>query len=260
MNVGIVAASIPAGSNAAAVTAAPTGSLTLLQGTTVLATIPDLTQVTPSTSGYYTLTGTGLPVGSQTLKVVYSGDSNYSGNSASLGLTSVATLTTSVSTSYSTTAYASQPYTVNAIISGTLALGLPRTGTLTLQDAGGNTLAQVNIATATPNASGWFALTVPGGLAAGTATGLQVVYSGDSSYAGSSQTLKPINVSLVPDSVALSYSTPQAGQPLTINAKINGTVVTGVSRTGTLTLSEGVAQLRRSTSPRPRPMPAATTP
>ena len=223
----------------------PTGSLTLMQGTTVLATIPDLTQVTPNSAGYYTLTDTaGFPLGLQRLTISYSGDTNYSSNSASLAVTAVASLPTSVYDSYSTSAYVGMPYTVNATIYGTVALGTPRTGTLTLEDANGNTLAgPVDISTATPNANGSFALTVPGGLPLGANTGLQVVYSGDTNYASSSQILQTVTVKLIPDSISLSYSTPQSNLPLTINARINGTVLAGTPRTGTLTLSEGQTQL-----------------
>ena len=241
VGVGIVPEVVPSGSNAAALTAAPTGSITLSEGTTVLATIPDITRVTTNSAGYYVLTATGLPVGSQTLKAVYSGDANYSASSVSFGVTADAILPTSVSSSYSTSTYVSAAYTVNASINGTVAPTVPRTGTLSLVE-GSSTLASVNVATAAPNANGSFALTVPGGLTLG-ANSLSVVYSGDTNYATATQILQTVNASLVPDSVGLSYSTPQAGQPLTINAKINGTVLAGTTRTGTLTLSEGATQL-----------------
>ena len=157
----------------------------------------------------------------------------------SIGITSASTLTTSVSSSYSTSAYVGEPYTVNAFINGSVALGVPRTGTLTLEDANGNTLAgPVNISTATANANGSFPLTIPGGLPLGANAGLQVVYSGDTNYATSTQTLKTINVNLIPDTIALNYTTPLAGQPLTINATLHGTVLTSTPRTGTLTLED----------------------
>ena len=243
VNVQIAMLSPPTSGNtvSAAAAPAPTGSLTLSEGSTVLATIPDLTQATPTSAGYFTLTATSLPPGAQTLKVTYNGDSNYSANRASFGVNALSTLATSVSSSYSTSVYVGQAYTVNAAIYGTLSLGVPRTGTLSLVE-GSNTLASVNIATATPNTNGSFALTVPGGLSLG-ANGLQVVYSGDTNYTGSSQTLQTVTARLNPDSVSLSYTTPIAGAPLTINAKINGTVLAGVARTGTLTLTEGSSQL-----------------
>ena len=40
------------------------------------------------------------------------------------------------------------------------------------------------------------------------------------------------------DTLALSWITPLAGQAFTMNAEINGTLISGTPRTGTLTLSE----------------------
>jgi hypothetical protein len=218
--------------------AARTGTLSVVEGTTTLASL-DVSTATTNASGAYTLTiPSGLALGSNLLKVTYSGDSTYDSSSLTAVVTGVNVLPTSVISSYSTAATAGQSYTVNSIVSGYLEPGLPRTGTLSLME-GTNTLASVNLATATPNSSGYYALTVAAGLSTGTHN-LTVVYSGDTNYATSSQTLSTISssVHLASDSLGLSWSTPLAGQSFTLNAIINGTLLAGTTRTGTITLSE----------------------
>ena len=116
-----------------------------------------------SSSGAYTLTVPGgLALGSNSLKVTYSGDANYSANSSSLTITGVSTLSTSVGLSYATP-LAGLPFTMYAAVNPTALSGLPHTGTLTFTD-NGSTLATLNLATATPNTSGFYTLSVPAGL------------------------------------------------------------------------------------------------
>ena len=154
-----------------------TGIASLVEGTTTLASV-NVATATPNSSGYYTLTApTGLSAGANSLKVVYSGDALYAAASTSFTVTGVAMLPTSISSSYPTSVNMNQSFTVNSIVLGTLAPNVPRTGTLSLME-GSTTLASVNIATATPNSSGYYALTVAGGWAAGTHN-LSVIYSGD---------------------------------------------------------------------------------
>jgi hypothetical protein len=219
----------------ASLTSTPGGTLTLSEGSVVLGTL-DLSTASP-VNGYYQLTAaSGLSGGSHVLKVLYSGDGTYTATSSSFSVTGVIPLSTSISASYSTSTTAGSAYTVNAGISGSVAPNVPRTGTLSLVD-GDTILATVDIATATPNSSGYYALTATG-LEVGSHT-LEVVYSGDTNYAAASRTLSTLNVKQISSSVSYSYSTPQAGSPLTINAKVNGTTLADPPRTGTLTLSEG---------------------
>ena len=200
----------------------------------------NITGVSPGNNGFYSIAvPAGPAVGSNVLKVVYSGDSTYAAATSSITITGVTTLSTSVGLSYSTLATVGQPYTVSASINGTLEAGLPRTGTLSLVE-GGNTLASVNLATTTPASSGYYALTVPAGLAAGTHS-LSVVYSGDTNYSGSTAILNTVTSAVRLQSVGLgiSYSTPLTGQAFSMTVGLSGTVLTGAARTGTLTLSEG---------------------
>ena len=126
-----------------------------MSGTTTLSSL-NITGVSPNSSGYYTLTApNGGTAGANSLKVVYSGDTNYPSSSASLTITGVTALPTSVLASYNSLETAGQAFTLSALISGTLLTGTPRTGTLTLAE-GGTTLASVNIATTAPNSSGYY--------------------------------------------------------------------------------------------------------
>ena len=222
-------------------TATPTGTLTLTVGTTTSTTLAtlNLATATANGSGYYTLTVPGgLALGSNSLKVAYSGDANYAAASTTVGITGVTTLSTSIGLNWSTPLFG-QAFTMNAEVNPTALAGLTHTGTLTLSD-NGSTLATVNLATATPNSSGYYALTVPGGLPAGS-NALIVSYSGDSNYAASSATA---SLTVNDDSLSLSYSTvASVGQPYTVNVGI--VTVAGVTAipTGTLTLMEGTTVL-----------------
>jgi len=109
-----------------------------------------------------------------------------------------------ISLSWSTP-QANQALTVNAKINGTLITDTPRTGTLTLTETIGantTTLATVDVATATPNASGYYGLSVPAGLPSGSHT-LKVSYSGDANYGAYNTSL---SFTLYNDSLALKYS------------------------------------------------------
>ena len=163
-----------------------TGTLTLSEGGNTLASI-DLSTATPvsgTTSSYALAVPGGLPLGSDLVTVAYSGDTNYSSASSSVTLN---VTNDTLAISYSTQALTGQAYTVNAAINGALVNSTPRTGTLSLME-GSNSLASVDVSTATPNSSGYYALTVPAGLATGTHN-LSVVYTGDSNYSALSRTL-----------------------------------------------------------------------
>jgi hypothetical protein len=141
-----------------------------------LATV-NVATATPSTSGYYALSvPTGLADGSDTLKLAYTGDANYAASTMTLVLT---VHDDSLALSYSTTAVVGQPYAVSVAINSPT-VKTPPTGTLSLVE-GTNTLATLNLASATANGSGYYSLVDSAGLAAGTHT-LSVVYSGDSNY------------------------------------------------------------------------------
>ena len=115
---------------------------------------------------------------------------------------------------------------MDAAINGTLLANTPRTGTLSLTE-GTATLATINISTTAPNSAGYYWLTVPAGLAAGSDT-LKVSYSGDANYQSSSAITI---LTVLNDQMAVQYSTQAlAGQAYTVNAAINGSLVGGAPR------------------------------
>ena len=117
--------------------------------------------------------------------------------------------------------------------------GVPHTGTLTLSD-NGTVLTSINLATATPSSSGYYALTVPAGLPAGSNV-LTVSYSGDTNYAASTGTATLI---VNNDRMSLSYGTlATVGQAYTVNVGITSVVGVTAAPTGTLTLMEGTTVL-----------------
>jgi DNA-directed RNA polymerase specialized sigma24 family protein len=156
----------------------PTGTLALMNGSNVLASVNVATAPVDS-SGYFDLTvPNGLPDGQYALAVVYSGDANYSGYSSPLNVT---VYNDHIYMSYVTTAVAGQPYTVLAAIHTPSGNAMSATGTLTLLE-GSATLASVDMSATSPNSSGYYTLTDTAGLSIGTQT-LSVAYSGDSTYA-----------------------------------------------------------------------------
>ena len=148
-------------------TTPPTGTLTLSEGTTTLSSL-NLSSATASSSGYYTLSipGGDLSLGANAVKVAYSGDANYAAATSNLTITGVTTLSTGVGLSF-VTPLAGQAFTLNAAINPTALAGLPHTGTLTLSD-NGSVLTSINLANSTPSSTGYYALSVPAGLPAGT--------------------------------------------------------------------------------------------
>ena len=107
-------------------TAVPTGTLTLTEGTATLASL-SLATATPNSAGYYTLSVPGLALGANSLKVAYSGDTNYAAVSSSLTITGVTTVSTSIGLSYATP-LAGQSFTMNAVINPTVQAGVPTHG------------------------------------------------------------------------------------------------------------------------------------
>ena len=142
---------------------------------------------------------------------------------------------------YSTQAYIGTTYTVSTAINGALVNGAARTGTLSLVE-GTTTLVSVDITQVSPNSSGYYALSVPGGLPAG-ANSLKVVYSGDANYLALTSTLA--TVTSASDFLGLSYTgSVLVGQPYTVGVSIlTGTTPVNPAPTGTLTLMSGTTPL-----------------
>ena len=146
---------------------ARTGTLSLVEGSTTLASVNVATAAT-NNSGQYALTvpSGSLTLGANSVKVVYSGDTNYAAATSNLTITGVASLSTGVGLSF-VTPLAGQAFMLNAAVNPTALAGLPHTGTLTLSD-NGSVLTSINLASATPSSTGYYALSVPAGLPAGT--------------------------------------------------------------------------------------------
>ena len=217
-----------------------TGTLTLSENGSILASV-NLATATPSSSGYYALSvPAGLPLGSNVLTVAYSGDSNYGASTATATLTVAGN--DNFALSYTTSVLVGVNYTVSVAINGALVNNTPRTGTLSLVE-GTTTLASINVGTTAPGSNGYYALTVPGGLPAGTYTNLKVTYSGDANYSPISSQMGTVTVSN--DVLALSYASSQTlvGQPFWLNVAVQTAPGSTPAPTGTLTLTEGTTTL-----------------
>jgi len=232
---------------AAGITTSAGGTLTLLEGTTALASV-NLAKATPNSSGYYTLADTAgfAAAGTQTLSVAYSGDSNHDATTSSTFTCTVTSplVTTSLGTSGSSSVQAGQAYTLLARIDTPTGVTTAATGTLSLMQ-GTATLASVNLATATPNSSGYYTLADTAGFATAGSYSLSVVYSGDSSYAAATYNFTcTVTSSLVATSLGTSGSSSvQAGQAYTLLARIDTPSGFTTAATGTLSLLEGTTAL-----------------
>ena len=207
-----------------------TGTLTLSEGGTTLASV-NIATTAPNSYGQYALTvPAGFSVGTQALTVAYSGDSNYA---AATSWLSLVIANDSLSLQYSSQAYLGQTYTVNAAING---------GWSTASRAP----ARCPWSKARPRWPAWTSrrfrqipaassLEVPGGLPAG-ANSLKVVYSGDAAYTSLTSSLA--TVTSANDFLGLSYTgSVLVGQPYTVGVSIlTGTTPVNPALTGTLTL------------------------
>jgi hypothetical protein len=213
--------------------AARTGTISLVEGTTTLASI-DVSKVKPNSSGYYPLViAGGLSPGSHIFQAVYSGNATY--NSFTTGRRAIdAVVATSLATAWPAP-IAGQSWTMSVAIGGTLLSGTPRTGTLTLT-SGNTVLASINIANVAPGSSGYYALAVPGGLPAGQ-NALQLTYSGDAHYAAATTSM---SFPVANDALSVSCaSTVVAGKSFTVGVAILGPTIGGTARTGTISVMEG---------------------
>lgn len=205
----------------------PTGSVTLTSGsyTSSAATLDG--------SGKYSITvpAGSLKVGSNALKVSYTGDSTYA-MATGTGSVTVNALTPTVTvTPASATLVSNQTLSVTVTVAGT---GATPTGTVTLK-AGSYT------SSATTLSSGSATITIPANTftTAGANT-ITVNYSGDSNYASASGTgsvTVTIFTPLTPTvTVTPGTSSIVSNQSLAVAVKVAGT---GATPTGTVTLKAG---------------------
>jgi hypothetical protein len=185
----------------------PTGTVTFYNGTTVLGTASVMADDA-------FLTTTALPVGSDSLTAVYSGDANNNGSSSAV-LTEVVNLsqTMVMLSSSSNPAQAGQPVTFSADVSALA--GVTPTGTITFYD-GTTVLGTVSL-----NSMGMAALTVSD-LAVGSHS-VTAVYSGDATYSGSSSSAlqEVIDGQMSMTGLTSSQNPAPSGTPVTFTASVS---------------------------------------
>ena len=208
----------------------PTGTVTFLDGSTVLGS------GTLNASGQATFTTTVLAVGGHNITATYSGDANYSASSGNLNETiNQSGSTTSLIASANPTTYG-QSLTFTATVSASV--GTP-TGTVTFLDG------SVVLGTGTLNAAGQVTFTTTAlALGAGSDT-IIAAYSGDANYSNSSGTVnETVNQSSSTTAVFASANPTTYGQSLTFTVTVSASVGTP---TGTVTFLDGSVVLGSGT-------------
>jgi parallel beta-helix repeat protein len=167
----------------------PTGTVTFSYGTTALGTVP-------LTNGVASLTTSSLPQGTQIITAAYSGDAEFSSNSATLTQMVIGFLTSTTVTSITPSKlYALESSAITAVVTGVG--GMP-TGNVTFTNGG------ISIGTATLNASGSATFTY-----AFPASGNEAViadYIGDVNFSPSNSAPYPVNVLINDSETALVIS------------------------------------------------------
>jgi large repetitive protein len=222
----------------------PTGTVTFYNGTVKLGTAT--LAGTPVEATYAT---TALPVGTEQISAVYSGDAN---NSAAISNT-VAQVVNLTQTATAVTAtpnpgVANEPITITATVKVTSGVATP-TGTVTFSS--GTTI----LGTATLGTNGM--ATINPALATGT---YQIVatYAGDANDGGSTSAAFTLNVYLAASTTTLSVTPNPAavGTTVTLTASVTGTAaaptgtvtfLSGTTPLGTATLKNGAATFTTST-------------
>ncbi len=210
-------------------TGTPTGTVTFMDGTTVLGT------GTLDSGGSATLTTSALPAGTNSITALYSGDANFlPSTSPSLKENVLATTTTTLSPVSATT------YGTSVTLSATVtssASGTP-TGAVTFLD-GTKTLG-----TGTLNSSAVATFTTS--LLAGGSHSLTASYGGDTTFAPSTSSTVTftVNPAATTAKVASSLNPSFSGDAVTFSASVTSSAGTP---TGTVTFDDGSTQLGTGT-------------
>lgn len=229
-----------AGSGSAATV--PTGTVTLSGGGVTAQTVT----LNSTGSASFTIPAGSLTVGGDTLRVSYSGNSNYNATSNTAMVTVTAAtppptpvtpkLTITLSASSITTA---QPLTVAVTVSGSGISAPVPTGMVTLTGGG------VTTQTITLNSAGGASFTIPAGTLAVGADTLTVNYAGDSDYTAASNT-STVTVTMPPPTpttptltITPSASSITTAQPLTVAVVVAGAGTSAPIPTGKVTLTGG---------------------
>lgn len=188
---------------------APTGTVTVYGNGNPIGT----GTLGPNGSVIVTIPGGTLPVGTSSITVGYSGDTNYSSStSAPVSVSVGAVLSVPTVTVGPSSPTVGQPATVTVTVP---TIGnTPATGTVTVYDNGNP------IGTGTLGPDGTVTITIPGGLPAGKSN-LTVGYSGGGMYGGTTSTAVPV---IVAPAVVLDFT-------LTRTSAQSQTIFTGEAAT-----------------------------
>ncbi len=192
-------------------TATPTGTVTFMNGSTTLGT-------GTLSSGQAIYTTSTLPIGSDSITAVYSGDSNFNGSTSSpvtitVNAVSAPTTTSTTLTASAVSAASGISITFTAKVAETSGSGVP-TGSVTFYDG--------TTALNTASLSSGSATYSTSGLGIGTHS-ITASYSGDTTNAASTSSAVSIVVTAVADfSIALSPAsgTASGGNPVTSTVMI----------------------------------------
>lgn len=212
-----------------------TGTVTLMEGATVLGTGTVTASGTNPAAGTATISVSTLATGSHAITAVYAGDTNYLTSTSSALLESIVlSSTTTVLKASTATAIANRPVTFTATVSGT---GGTPTGTVNFTEGG----AVLGAGTLTNG----IATFVTSNLAVGTHI-ITAIYLGDAKDGGSTSNTVTVVVSSATTTVTLtpSQNPTNFGQALILTAKVAGN---GAVPTGTVTFSDGTTVLQSAT-------------
>jgi hypothetical protein len=208
----------------------PTGSVTFMNGTTTLGS-------GTLSGGVATYSTTTLPVGSDSITAVYSGDSNFTTQTSSALTQTVnpavnVPTTTTLQSSADPSVYG-QSVTFTATVTGS---GGTPTGSVTFMN-GTATLA-------TKTLSGGSASFTTTSLAAGS-YGVTAVYSGDTTFAGDTSTAltQTVNKATTTDQLTVSPSPALVGQTVTLTSTLSVVAPGGGVPGGTVTFLDGTTTL-----------------
>ncbi len=212
--------------------AAPTGTVTFYNGSTVIGT------GTVNSSGVATLSTNSLPVGTDTVTAVYAGDATYN-TATSNPVTENVTKATETGTLSTSNAAPSLGQSVTFTDTLPIVNTVVPTGTVTFYN-GTNA-----IGTGTVDSSGIATLTT-GSLPVGAST-ITAVYGGDTNFstATSNPVTETVAKSASADALTSTATTSVAGQPVTFTDTLP--TVNGIVPTGTVTFYNGTTAIGTGT-------------
>lgn len=206
----------------------PTGSITLLDGASTLAT------VALDAAGKASFAASTLSNGAHALVAMYGGDGNFAASTSAVATVTIAQASTTATLTGSATAVEAGGNTTLTVTIGHTAGAADASGTVTLRD-GSTALTSATLSHGTAS----FPLR---GLSAGTHTYI-AVYGGDATYLGS--TSNTLSVVAGKPSATLKLDTAPmvfAGQAVSVTATVSRASTTGtavVVPTGVITLQDG---------------------